>query len=198
MVNGVSFDRQDAIEKATLLFWKKGYHATSMRNLQQVLDLRPGSIYASFGNKEGLFKEVLRCYTKRNLTSLKYCIETSSSPLAALKGYIEQAIVAGDEQSSQILLPNSMCLLVKTLAELTEENAQLLIESKRLLEMIQGAFIVLLNEAQLAGQITPTKDLDRLAHYVQMQITGLRIYAHTNDQAEVNNLINDLFKSIQS
>ena len=198
MENGVSFNRNEAIEKATLLFLEKGYHATSMRNLQQALDLRPGSIYASFGSKEGLFKEVLRCYAKRNLTSLKYCIESSASPLGALKIYIEEAVIESANVTDTVTLPNSMCLLVKTISELTEENHQLLTESKRLLEMIQGAFIVLLTEAQSAGQLAAGQDLERLAHYVQMQITGLRIYAHTNDKARVNQLICDLFNSIKA
>lgn len=55
-------DRQDAIQKATDLFWEKGFHATSMRNIQQAMDMRPGSIYASFGSKEGLFQESLQHY----------------------------------------------------------------------------------------------------------------------------------------
>jgi AcrR family transcriptional regulator len=191
-----------AIEKATVLFWTKGYHATSMRNLQQVLDLRPGSIYASFGSKEGLFKEVLRFYTKSTLTKLKCSLESSSSPLAALKVYIEDTVNHGPTSSEQGTLskeslPNCMCLLVKTIAELTEDNQELLIESKRLLAMVEGSLVVLLSEAKAAGQLSSSTDLERLAHFLQMQITGLRIYAHTNDQVCVEQLIADLFKSLR-
>ncbi len=54
MVKTVKHDRQVAIRKATDLFWKKGFHATSMRNLHDVIDMHPGSIYASFGSKESV------------------------------------------------------------------------------------------------------------------------------------------------
>lgn len=194
--------RKLAIEKAAVLFWTKGYHATSMRNLQQVLDLRPGSIYASFGSKEGLFKEVLRFYTKGTLTKLKSSLESSSSPLAALKVYIEDTVLHGPTLSEQGTLskerlPNCMCLLVKTIAELTADNQELLDESKRLLAMVEGSLVVLLSEAKAAGQLAPTTDLERLANFLQMQISGLRIYAHTNDNARVDQLIADLFKSLR-
>ncbi|MFA0500949.1 TetR/AcrR family transcriptional regulator, partial [Vibrio sp. 10N.222.46.A1] len=56
MAKTAKFDRQDVVDKATNLYWEKGFHATSMRNLQDVIDMRPGSIYAAFGSKEGLFK----------------------------------------------------------------------------------------------------------------------------------------------
>lgn len=59
MSKQAKFDRDDVIEKAKNLYWEKGYHATSMRNLQDVVDMRPGSIYAAFGSKDNLFKEAL-------------------------------------------------------------------------------------------------------------------------------------------
>ena len=62
MSKSAKFNREDIIQKAANLYWEKGFHATSMRNLQEVIDMRPGSIYASFGSKEGLFKEALQHY----------------------------------------------------------------------------------------------------------------------------------------
>ena len=59
MSTKAKFDRDEVIEKAKNLYWQKGYHATSMRNLQDVIDMRPGSIYAAFGSKDNLFKEVI-------------------------------------------------------------------------------------------------------------------------------------------
>ena len=64
MAKATKFDRQDAVDKATHLYWEKCFHGTSMRNLQDVIDMRPGSIYACFGSKEGLFKEVLNNYAQ--------------------------------------------------------------------------------------------------------------------------------------
>lgn len=62
MVNVAKYDREAVIRQAMLLFWEKGFYATSTRDLQQTINLRPGSFYAAFGSKESLFREALRCY----------------------------------------------------------------------------------------------------------------------------------------
>ncbi|MFQ3219797.1 MAG: TetR/AcrR family transcriptional repressor of nem operon, partial [Paraglaciecola sp.] len=46
MANTSKFDREEVLEKAKNLFWEKGYLGTSTRELQNAIDMRPGSIYA--------------------------------------------------------------------------------------------------------------------------------------------------------
>ena len=38
------YNRQDALERALQLFWQKGFHATSLKDIEEALDMRPGSI----------------------------------------------------------------------------------------------------------------------------------------------------------
>ncbi|MEH6822606.1 MAG: TetR/AcrR family transcriptional regulator [Motiliproteus sp.] len=187
MVNTAKQDRQDVIQKATGLFWEKGFHATSMRNIQQVIDMRPGSIYASFGSKEGLFKETLHHYAHTGLARLDACAEASSSPLEGLKLFITES-VTGSRKSA----PSGMCMLVKTISELTHDNADLLAEAKRLLGVIEEAFAVLLVQAKERGELDSSKDPERLARYLQVQLMGLRAYARANDDdAHIDALIED-------
>lgn len=56
------FDVEHAIEKAMRLFWKKGYHGTTIPDLTEELDINRPSLYAAFGDKEGLFKLTLDRY----------------------------------------------------------------------------------------------------------------------------------------
>lgn len=60
-----NFDRTDALDKALDLFWRHGYDNTSMADLSAAMALRPPSIYAAFGSKEGLFEEVVEHYSER-------------------------------------------------------------------------------------------------------------------------------------
>jgi len=55
-------DRQRSLGRAVDIFWAQGFHATSLKDLERALDMRPGSIYAAFGSKEGLFNEALDRY----------------------------------------------------------------------------------------------------------------------------------------
>ncbi|MCO8277372.1 TetR/AcrR family transcriptional regulator [Actinoplanes sp. TRM 88003] len=57
-----TFDRAAALAAATRLFWQNGYEATSIHDLTQAMGIRPGSLYAAFGDKKALFNEVIEAY----------------------------------------------------------------------------------------------------------------------------------------
>ncbi|MCG8155415.1 TetR/AcrR family transcriptional regulator [Brenneria goodwinii] len=57
-----TFDRDDAVEKAMMLFWDKGFINTSLSDLTTTLGINPPSFYAAFGSKEALYREVLNRY----------------------------------------------------------------------------------------------------------------------------------------
>ncbi|WP_250004849.1 TetR/AcrR family transcriptional regulator [Actinoplanes sp. M2I2] len=57
-----SFDRAAALAAATRLFWQNGYEATSINDLTREMNIRPGSLYAAFGDKRALFNEVVEAY----------------------------------------------------------------------------------------------------------------------------------------
>ncbi len=56
------FEIDDAIEKATGLFWRNGYEGTSLNDLTEAIGISPPSFYFAFGSKEGLFKKVIERY----------------------------------------------------------------------------------------------------------------------------------------
>ncbi|MDO6620063.1 MULTISPECIES: TetR/AcrR family transcriptional regulator [unclassified Shewanella] len=193
MTKAAKFNREETIQKAANLYWQKGFHATSMRNLQEVIDLRPGSIYASFGSKEGLFKEALQYYAQTGVEMLAQCRIDAGSPLRALKLFIERSVLA-----NKSTVPSGMCMLVKTVAELTTDNADLLAEAKSALGMVEAEFAALLTEAQQLGELDTTQDPQALARFIQVQIIGIRTYAHANqDDDTIQTLIDGVFESSQ-
>jgi AcrR family transcriptional regulator len=56
------FEIDDAIEKATGLFWRNGYEGTSLSDLTKAIGITPPSFYFAFGSKEALFKKVIERY----------------------------------------------------------------------------------------------------------------------------------------
>jgi AcrR family transcriptional regulator len=57
-----SFDREQALERAMEVFWSKGFEATSLTDLTEAMGINPPSLYAAFGDKEGLFIEAVERY----------------------------------------------------------------------------------------------------------------------------------------
>ncbi|KGA44235.1 Bacterial regulatory proteins, tetR family [Yersinia frederiksenii] len=56
------FDRDNVLEKAMNLFWRFGYEPTSMSELIAGTGVKPSSLYAEFGSKEGLFCAAVEKY----------------------------------------------------------------------------------------------------------------------------------------
>lgn len=56
------FDRDAALQAAVLVFWRKGFLATSIKDLCDAMNIRSPSLYAAFGSKEALYAEVIQRY----------------------------------------------------------------------------------------------------------------------------------------
>ena len=65
----MGFDREAALHRAMLLFWRHGYEATSVNDLTRAMGITPPSLYAAFGDKKQLFLEAVRRYLSGSVTS---------------------------------------------------------------------------------------------------------------------------------
>ena len=57
-----AFDAEAALDRALDVFWSKGYEAASLSDLTEAMGINRPSLYAAFGNKEALFRQVLDRY----------------------------------------------------------------------------------------------------------------------------------------
>lgn len=57
-----TFDADDALDQAMVVFWRQGYDGTSMTDLTAAMGINRPSLYAAFGNKEELFRRSLQRY----------------------------------------------------------------------------------------------------------------------------------------
>lgn len=58
------FDADEALERAVLVFWERGYEGASLANLTDAMGISTTSMYAAFGNKLELFRKALERYTE--------------------------------------------------------------------------------------------------------------------------------------
>src|ERR1700753_789851 len=60
-----SFDETEALEKATQVFWSKGYDGVTIDDLVAGMGVGRPSLYAVFGDKRTLFLRALRAYAEK-------------------------------------------------------------------------------------------------------------------------------------
>lgn len=190
MARTARYDRQVALEKAMNLFWERGYNGASMKQIEQALDMRPGSIYATFGSKDGLFGEALTAYAEQGGIELKEHLAGYSSVLDGLQDYLRHiAIQSSPGQEA----PSRACMIVKTLLEASNTNATIADQVNTILSRIEASLRDLLEQAKRQGELTSGTDCARLARFLQAQIIGLRSFAQRDTREEyVTELAEDM------
>jgi AcrR family transcriptional regulator len=76
-----AYDTEAALKRATEAFWKTGYSGTSLDSIAAATGMNPPSLYAAFGNKRGLYLEVLARYWQISLTGTREAL-AEDRPLA--------------------------------------------------------------------------------------------------------------------
>src|SRR5688572_5876293 len=72
------FDMSVALDQALDVFWRNGYESTSISDLTAAMGINPPSLYAAFGDKEGLFLEAVERYEARQGEACPYCEEPTA------------------------------------------------------------------------------------------------------------------------
>ena len=191
-MNKKKFDRQQALESAMLLFWQKGYQATSTRDLQQATSLQPGSLYGTFKNKKMLFLETLDCYVQTMKQDFDDCHHQYSDPLEALRVFSIQALMGRSGQGDP---PSNICFLYKSGIEL--EGTELSDIPNTMMKEIEGWFLQIFVEAANNHQLKNPQSPAHLAKIYQLQLLGWRAYLSlSNDEDFVKQRVDEFFAGL--
>lgn len=106
------FNTDIAINKATELFWEKGYEATSLNDLTEHLGIGKGSFYAAFKSKKQLFNLCIEKYIETNSPALEQVLNEEEnfkiSLQKLLEGYVEE--MTNDKKRKGCFVANSCAL----------------------------------------------------------------------------------------
>ena len=165
------FDKDDVLEKAMLLFWNKGYHATSIQDLVNALGINRGSLYDTFGGKKNLFEQALALYCNQNIKIKREFLQSEKSVKTALKKLFQVFI---DDSFND---NNNGCFVVNTTTELSCEddsiNTALLMNK----DNFEAMFLECLKKGQKSGEISQNKDIKSLSYMIYVLFSGIRVVA---------------------
>lgn len=94
------------LREVSILFWKKGYAETSMKDIARACGFRPANIYNYFESKEIILFEILRGEMEDILKPIRFLKDDATiDPLAALRKIIENHVrlTLGERRSSMLL-----------------------------------------------------------------------------------------------
>lgn len=172
------FDAETALDQAMEVFWRHGYEGATIAQLTEAMGINPPSLYACFGNKEGLLKAALDRYTMLRSAWME---EVLAAPTA--REVAERMLMGiADKQTDPANPPG--CLLVQggIACGTGSENVPFELAARRAQneEQLRDRFI----RAKAEGDLKPTSDPAALARYVFAVSVGMGVMASSGANRE--------------
>lgn len=173
MVRPREFDREVALKQARLVFWAKGYAATSTDDLVKAMGIGRQSLYNAFGDKWKLYIEALADYQQRSTSSHAQRLQAPASALRGLQDMLEGLAVDDDA------LRTLGCMGVGSVCEFGSTESQLLELRAKSSTYLHSRLVKRIREGQATGEIDPTLSASEAANYVMMSMTGIQVAARS-------------------
>jgi TetR/AcrR family transcriptional repressor of nem operon len=172
------FETGDALDAAMHLFWRKGYAATSLRDLLDGMGIGYGSFYNAFGDKHALFLASLDRFRELRTSWIDEVLENSG--LGGIEEVFRRTVdgLVGFE-------PRRGCLLANTAVELGPHDAEVAAKISRYVRHTEAVFERAVIRAQEAGEIPADRDPRALARFLVNTLHGLRVLARAGTDRAV-------------
>jgi AcrR family transcriptional regulator len=172
------FDAETALDRAMEVFWRHGYEGATIAQLTEAMGINPPSLYACFGNKEGLLKAALDRYTKLRGVWMD---EVVAAPTA--RDVAERMLMGiADKQTDPANPPG--CLLVQggIACGSGSENVPFELAARRAQneDQLRDRFV----RAKAEGDLKPSSDPAALARYVSAVSVGMGVMASSGADRE--------------
>lgn len=171
MVRPREFDRDAALERATLVFWAKGFASTSTEDLLVAMSIGRQSMYNAFGDKRSLYMEVLQTYQQNMLGMHLKRLNGESSPLDGVRAVLRGLAPSDDEQRAL------GCLGVGAVGEFGTSDPELLRLAHGVSQAIGKRIAERIVEGQQAGCVDPDISPSDAAAFVLTAMSGLQLAA---------------------
>ncbi|WP_334074563.1 MULTISPECIES: TetR/AcrR family transcriptional regulator [Paenibacillus] len=155
------FDREQVLRKAMIVFWEKGYEATSIPDLLESMELSRSSLYETFQDKQTLYYEAVQAYKKMSQKKRDLLINAPSA-IDGIRQYFEVHITNAFATHGEAF-PNG-CLITNASIGLDAMDEPLQKEIRQSFTELERLFYEKLKKGQETGEIAPEKDIKMFSY----------------------------------
>lgn len=162
------------------LFWEKGYAATSLSDLTAKMEIQRPSLYAAFGDKEGLFEAALRRYTNLHAASIRTKLQKEQSVKEAIRIFFENMVEEEYKKES-----NKGCFCINTMVELAPHNEKFEVLTREHQMYLSVIFQELIAKGIQSGELQSDVNAKALAQTLVTSLIGLTVLMKSRPKRSV-------------
>jgi TetR/AcrR family transcriptional repressor of nem operon len=186
------FDTSTVLTQASEVFWRHGYHATSIDDLCKATGLLRGSLYGVFGDKHGIMLAALDHYADGSIARLAERLNAPLPPMEALRNAIQHYAKTASALSTQ-----RSCLITNTTLEMQSDDEAL----RERIASIQRRMATLLAAAVIRGQasgaFSSTLDEKAVSNFLLCIIQGLRVLGRVaHEERELSGIVDVAMRAL--
>lgn len=174
-----SFDRNEALAKAALTFWRLGYEGASINDLTAAMGITPQSLYSAFRSKADLYLETLDWYRQDMNLPVRTLLAEGPSAVATISGLLRTYA----QRYSRPDRPGG-CMISTGALALAEENRSVEQHLTGLRRTSLAAYRDRLERAIVEGELKPGTDPEALARFIATVIQGMAVQGHDGASTE--------------
>ncbi len=163
----------ELLDRARDIFWRQGFAATSLRDLTAATGLSVAALYNRFGDKAGLFREVLRRYADTGLSDERLPrLAALADPRAAITGFFSELLVLSEASDAP-----AGCLLINTILDGGAEAPEIRTLLRERLSEVEAFLREQLKRAKAAGVLPESVETPLAAEGLFGAVLALRVMA---------------------
>jgi TetR/AcrR family transcriptional regulator, transcriptional repressor for nem operon len=164
------FDMDEALDKAVRVFCERGYHATSVGDLTEAMQLASGSVYKAFKDKRAVFLAAFDRYKVVHDQELQDAVRTGKTGLDRIRRALTFFV-----EASHGVEGRRGCLVVGSAAELATFDEEIAQRVAAAVEKSEALMAELIRQGQSDGSIPTTIDSSATAQLMLCLLQGMRV-----------------------
>ncbi len=169
------FDERQALMSAMLVFWDKGYEASSVQDIEEATGLNRTSLYNAFGNKRAIFDRVMSCYKESVMSALFAELDGAPDIREGIRRLLNGALdIHFDEDN-----PGG-CLVVLSILESGQHDEQSQASMQQTIHDLKSALQARLSKAKKSGELSKDLDAGSTATTITTTMAGMMVMGKAN------------------
>lgn len=168
------------------VFWRHGYEGTSIADLTNVMGVTPPTLYAAFGSKEQLYREVLSHYVLRGGGASRREMSEDVAAYDAIEQYLHKIALQYTDPTTP-----AGCMVQTASLRCAAENDAARAAAASMRAVTFAMLVAKLTWAQEVGELPADIDPQALARFYSAIVQGMSVQAIDGaSTAELQSVVN--------